>query len=141
MQAVTAPAGFGVPLANGDDDIPEIVRVFKVVVRETPGGLPYLLRLHLLVEDASEHEFVGGLLVCPSALEVGQPRPTDTSRWPVVKKQFADALMFIAAHAVSLTLHGLNLQRPAAIVRNANSAPHSLRQPSLSLSEKAKESP
>ena len=38
-------------------------------------------------------------------------------------------------------LHGLSLQRPPATVRNANSAPHLPRQPSLFLPEKAKKSP
>ena len=42
---------------------------------------------------------------------------------------------------ISLTLHGLSLQRPPATVRNANSAPHLPRQPSLFLPEKAKKSP
>ena len=94
VQLITAEDCRSVPLANLYDGSPKIRRIVKGLFCKPLGASPYLSRLHLVVKDAGKHEFVGGSF----AIEIGQPRPTDASLGPFVKKQFADALMFVEGH-------------------------------------------
>ena len=77
VQAIATEDDVRVPTGNGEDRLPKIVRVAKVVFRESPGVFPHEIGPHLVVEDCPEQELVGALPIRPCATEIRQPPPAD----------------------------------------------------------------